>query len=127
MALPCQTKRLQKKWLHGFIFPVSCGKALPKKEVDNTNYEEIDPFYLSNEWRAIRIKVINKYGKICMKCKSEHRINIDHIKPRKHYPHLELVFDNLQVLCAKCNKSKGNKYVQDFRPDARKPLEKFIR
>ena len=36
--------------------------------------------------------------------------NIDHIKPRKFFPELALDILNLQLLCAKCNKRKGNKY-----------------
>lgn len=43
-------------------------------------------------------------------------INVDHIKPRLHHPHLALEFSNLQVLCPRCNKAKGNKHETDYRP-----------
>jgi 5-methylcytosine-specific restriction endonuclease McrA len=41
-------------------------------------------------------------------------MHVDHIKPRRKYPHLALVFDNLQVLCHDCNHGKGNE-IFDFR------------
>ncbi|RYZ77711.1 MAG: hypothetical protein EOP05_00795 [Proteobacteria bacterium] len=42
-------------------------------------------------------------------------MHVDHIKPRSKYPHLELEFSNLQVLCRQCNFGKSNKYEDDFR------------
>lgn len=79
-----------------------------------------DPFLNSAEWKAMRRKVIETYGARCMKCsyvpKDLRQINVDHIKPRKYYPHLALVFGNLQVLCCACNKAKGNKDETDYRP-----------
>lgn len=71
------------------------------------------------EWKLLRSSVVAHYGGRCMKCKiipKDHRkINVDHIKPRKYYPDLSLVFDNLQVLCNRCNKDKGNKHMTDYR------------
>lgn len=66
-----------------------------------------DGFLNSIEWKTLRKKAIEVYG-----------INVDHIKPRKLYPELALNFDNLQILCPRCNKSKGNKYVSDYRHPA---------
>jgi 5-methylcytosine-specific restriction endonuclease McrA len=54
-----------------------------------------------------------------MKCgctpKDPTKTNVDHIKPRRRYPELALEFSNLQILCNRCNKQKGNK-VADYRP-----------
>ena len=79
-----------------------------------------DRFLVSVEWRDLRLKVLEKYGRICMCCKRIPRnkasINVDHIKARKYFPELSLVFENLQVLCDKCNKRKGNKHFTDYRP-----------
>jgi 5-methylcytosine-specific restriction endonuclease McrA len=54
-----------------------------------------------------------------MRCGSEpkdrRKVNVDHIKPRKYFPELALCFDNLQVLCSRCNKEKGNKTATDYR------------
>jgi len=69
-------------------------------------------FLRSPEWRALRRQAIARYGSTCVKCgrvgSKKSPINIDHIKPRKYYPELALDIDNLQPLCAPCNKRKGN-------------------
>ena len=76
-------------------------------------------FLLSPEWRALRAEVLDRYGTRCMRCqhvpKHSTTVNVDHIKPRLHFPELALVFDNLQVLCARCNKRKGNGHAKDYR------------
>ena len=43
-------------------------------------------------------------------------MNVDHIKPRKKFPELALVEDNLQVLCGACNHGKGNWDQTNWRP-----------
>lgn len=74
-------------------------------------------FLLSPEWRALRARVVAHYGGKCMKCSHipKRGVNVDHIKPRKLFPELALEFDNLQVLCSRCNKAKGNKHQTDYR------------
>lgn len=49
--------------------------------------------------------------------------NVDHIKPRKTHPWLALVFDNLQVLCSRCNKLKANNHCTDYRSREHKEHE----
>ncbi len=73
-------------------------------------------FLHSSEWKALRKKALHYYGNKCHKCGSKKRICVDHIKPRKFYPDLALDFNNLQILCAWCNKKKGNKHCKDYRP-----------
>lgn len=76
-------------------------------------------FLDSPAWKALRRDVIARYGRQCMKCKSTPKnpknTHVDHIKPRKTHPELALVFDNLQVLCCRCNKHKANR-IADYRP-----------
>jgi len=74
-------------------------------------------FLKSTEWKELREKVISHYGGRVMKCGFIPRrgVNVDHIKPRKLFPELSLCFDNLQVLCGRCNKAKGNKHTTDYR------------
>ena len=76
-----------------------------------------DGFTLLPEWREIRQRVISHYGGRCMCCGKvpDHGINVDHIKPRKFFPELALDFDNLQILCSRCNKAKGNRHHTDYR------------
>lgn len=75
-------------------------------------------FLESQEWRAMRAMVLDAYGVTCMKCGREpgnkRQPNVDHIRPRKRFPHLALEFNNLQVLCGRCNKKKGND-IADYR------------
>lgn len=84
------------------------------------NGVKVSEFYTSFEWLKLRMEVIKKYGAVCACCgsspkKDRIKINVDHIKPRKEFPELELVFDNLQVLCSDCNKGKGNWDKTDWR------------
>lgn len=81
-----------------------------------------DGFYLSEEWRRLRYRVIAKYEAKCMACGMSPKkhgivIHCDHIKPRSKHPHLALVFENLQLLCADCNMGKSNIDETDWRPE----------
>ena len=76
-------------------------------------------FLQSQEWKKLRSEVVKIYGRRCMKCgttpKDPKKTHVDHIKCRKFYPELSLSFENLQVLCCRCNKAKGNKNSIDYR------------
>lgn len=75
-----------------------------------------DDFYMSDAWRTIRKQVIITYGDQCMKCMRTKLVtHVDHIKPRSLFPELELDFNNLQVLCKKCNIKKSNTDQTDYR------------
>jgi 5-methylcytosine-specific restriction endonuclease McrA len=71
------------------------------------------------EWKALRKSMLERHGAKCMKCgvtpKNPAHINVDHIKCRKFYPELALDQNNLQLLCGRCNKAKGNKHMTDYR------------
>jgi 5-methylcytosine-specific restriction endonuclease McrA len=70
-----------------------------------------DSFLKSPEWKKLRAEAVQFFGNTCMKCGTwceSRRLNVDHIKPRKYYPHLSLDLNNLQVLCGRCNQEKGN-------------------
>lgn len=85
---------------------------LSNNDVAKLIYKTSDPFLYSKEWRDLRKKAIEMYGTVCVKCGAQSTkklpINIDHIKPRKYFPHLALEITNLQPLCQPCNKRKGN-------------------
>lgn len=98
-------------------------------EIANRLRINSDAFLTSPEWKELRKWVLAKYGPKCMKCgyisRGKLRPNVDHIKPRKLFPELALVEDNLQILCGRCNKRKGNKHCTDYRPD-QSPCRSFI-
>jgi hypothetical protein len=96
--------------------------------VDPTSRE----FLNTPEWKALRRQVVKKYGRQCMKCghtpANPRHTNVDHIKPRKLFPWLALVFENLQVLCGRCNKKKGNIFIADYRlriHKKKRPIKNF--
>lgn len=94
-------------------------KGKTVNEIANSIRVTGDSLLISNAWKSLKKKVHEKYGYQCMKCGripcNKKHSNVDHIKPRKYYPELALNFDNLQVLCGRCNKEKGNMHCTDYR------------
>jgi 5-methylcytosine-specific restriction endonuclease McrA len=76
-------------------------------------------FCRTREWAELRQRVLVRYGAVCQCCgASRHTgatMHVDHIKPRSKFPALELVEDNLQVLCELCNIGKSNTHQTDWR------------
>ncbi|EKS8373185.1 HNH endonuclease [Bacillus thuringiensis] len=75
-------------------------------------------FYKSNEWRTLRLKVIQRAKYECEHCKQKGKVttrdtldkrgrkmkmDVNHIKPVKTHPHLALGLDNLEYLCVRCH------------------------
>ena len=79
--------------------------------------KETDPFYSTWAWRAVRQKALERDLFECVLCAREGRYALSgagrivpvratmvhHIKPRKEYPELALVLDNLMSLCDSCH------------------------
>ena len=72
-----------------------------------------DPFYWSAPWLAVRQQALERDNYTCQKCLRKWKLGliprprdatmVHHIKPRKQYPELELVLDNLESLCDQCH------------------------
>lgn len=65
---------------------------------------------------SLRFRVLKEAKRRCALCgatKNETLLDVDHIIPRSKGG--KTVYENLQVLCSKCNRSKGNKDQTDFR------------
>lgn len=97
----------------------SQGDGWKKKTKIDVNSDE---FLKSYAWLTLRMKVFLLYGRRCLCCgatpESGAIMNVDHIKPRRLFPHLALDIKNLQVLCGDCNKGKGSWDQTDWRqPD----------
>ena len=78
-----------------------------------------DEFLNSYQWRKVRYQALLRSDGRCEACgagKAQGAVlNVDHIKPRRHYPELALDIDNLQVLDSPCNHGKGNWDETDWR------------
>lgn len=96
--------------------PYKRDKAAQAAKKKRDTYAE---FYDSQAWLELRYQVLKKYGPTCMLCgrsrKDGAQIHVDHIKPRRHHPELELHEDNLQVLCRECNLGKRAHDDTDWR------------
>jgi 5-methylcytosine-specific restriction enzyme A len=71
-----------------------------------------DNFYNNQPWRKLRKrKLIN--DPLCEQCKQEGRTTaantVDHIRPRRWWPDLELEYSNLRSNCTKCHNRKSAK------------------
>lgn len=64
------------------------------------------PYYVTPDQRK---RVMERDDYKCVKCGTEERLSIDHIKPRSRGGSNE--DNNLQVLCLYCNSGKGNRTV----------------
>lgn len=73
-----------------------------------------DFFLKSKEWKNIRKAVFETYGKRCLSCGSEYRLEVDHIEAMYMHPSRRLDFNNLQPLCRDCNSIKGTATI-DYR------------
>lgn len=86
-------------------------KTIELAEVRKQDIEEQKRFYASAEWRLVREQVIQEQGRVCQECgchiSNDYDLTVDHIKPRSKFPELALEKSNLQVLCRRCNSSKG--------------------
>lgn len=106
-------------------------KGKTDNEVASMIKKSGDGFLYTSEWKRLKEKAHEVYGYTCMRCKKTPKnkkdSNVDHIKPRKHFPELSLDFDNLQVLCGDCNKKKGNKHYTDYRNQGYQPWESYVK
>jgi len=75
-------------------------------------------FYKSKSWVCLKAAIYEVFPRVCMKCGNKNGPHhVDHIKPRSKFPKLELNIFNLQILCAECNRKKGNKNTIDYRDE----------
>lgn len=80
--------------------------------------DKLMKFYKSKEWRALRLKAIERAKHECEHCKQKGKVttrdaldkrgrkmkmDVNHIKPVKTHPHLALDLSNLEYLCVRCH------------------------
>lgn len=88
--------------------------AMPKGRPHYRPGMSSDEFCSCWEWLTLRYEVLRVHGPKCMLCGAWGN-HVDHIKPRSKHPELELVLENLQILCEQCNVGKSNLYEDDWR------------
>ena len=106
-------------------------KSKTNHQVQQTRVRDIhtstDAFLQTYEWRRVRMEALKKYGAKCQCCGATPAhgavMNVDHIKPRKIFPHLALDINNLQILCHECNHGKGNWDMTDWRESSEIPFK----
>lgn len=117
---------LMEWFCHQTPLPKSKGYAREERVALAATHPASPEFLWTPEWRRLRLVVLKKRGRRCECCGATPTdgktvINVDHIKPRRKYPDLALVEDNLQVLCDVCNHGKGNWDETDWRAAEVKP------
>lgn len=94
-----------------------CEKALRefivKKGLGIWDYRMLDTDPIPDSLRYRVLKESEGRCSLCGATKKERPLDVDHIIPRSKGGKNE--YANLQVLCSKCNRSKGNKDDTDFR------------
>ena len=107
---------------HEGSLPVPAGSK-PKPAAPSVSSKA--SFYASWEWATLRMKALKANGGRCECCGAgasdttiggdSVRLHVDHIKPISQHWELRLEPDNLQVLCAECNRGKGAWDETDWR------------
>lgn len=110
------SKRDAKNYIRQFLTKKSRSVTKPNKAEILSRKTD---FLNSWEWTTLRYQALQKFGRRCMCCGATPEtgavLHVDHIKPRSKFPRLALDINNLQVLCAACNKGKGNWDETDYR------------
>jgi 5-methylcytosine-specific restriction protein A len=73
--------------------------------------KQVNPFYRSKQWEALRTTALRRDNYTCTKCgvlclgkkKKSPSPNVDHILPISKRPDLKLNLDNLRTLCSSCH------------------------
>lgn len=84
--------------------------SLPEKDRNNNLIYKLFNRYNKED---IRTALKKMYGGLCCYCESKIGIvsfyNIEHRKPKKHYPEYTFEWDNLHLVCQMCNTYKSDK------------------
>lgn len=71
-----------------------------------------DKFYSSTAWRKLRAKV-KKIQPLCKVCKKEGKTvrmhSVDHRLPRRFWPKLSLILENMVAMCHSCHATKSTR------------------
>src|SRR5262245_21641444 len=92
---------------------------IAKKGIKIWDYRMLDFSSVTDELRYRVLKEARGRCALCGASVKDVPLDVDHILPRSRKG--RTVYENLQALCAKCNRTKGNKDDTDFRSYGREP------
>lgn len=83
-------------------------------------------------WHVLRMAALERDGWACVKCGSQKRLEVDHVKPVRTHPALAYVMANLQCLCPACHTRKtrleiGFKPIPEDRQAWRNSVDALMR
>ena len=116
VSLATQKLTLEQKATLRMICEQRLQEYVSKRGLSIWDYRLLDTEPVSDD---LRYQVLRDSGRRCELCgatKKDRPLHIDHIIPRSRGGKTERA--NLQVLCSKCNCTKGNKDTTDYSEDA---------
>lgn len=79
-----------------------------------------------HRWAVLRQQALDLLPNECVICGSTEKLQVDHIIPVSVKPELEFDINNLQILCAFHNNSKGNRVEQRIEWFNKRYLDKLV-
>lgn len=83
------------------------------------NSGQLMKFYKSKEWKAVRLKALERDKNECQSCKRKGKYrkakNVHHLKEVKTHPYLALDLNNTECICIQCHNDEHRrleKYIQ---------------
>ena len=113
VSLNIQKLTLEQKAHIKMVCELKIQQYVAKKGLAIWDYRLLDNNPISD---VLRLRVLHESGGRCALCgatKKDMPLHVDHIKPRSKGG--KTVYENLQVLCARCNQTKSNKSEFDYR------------
>lgn len=113
ISLNCRSLTLQQKAELKKICEAKIQDYIVAKGLSIWDYRLMDESPISDVMRLRLLAEAKGRCALCGATKDERPLDIDHIIPRSKGG--KTVYENLQVLCSKCNRTKGNKEDKDYR------------
>ena len=106
-----------------FDWDIKMDRHTPGFNPKNVPWDIRSKFYDKKEWKSLRDEFIESKSSeelVCTQCnkgpftkENWSDMNVDHIKPVKHFWEERLNISNLQILCSICNRVKLNYYKEN--------------
>ncbi len=113
VSLTTQLRSLEQKAQIKMLCEMKLQEFVQKRGLGIWDYRLLETDPVPDDLRYQVLAASDGRCALCGATKKERPLDVDHIIPRSRSGRNEL--DNLQVLCAKCNRAKGNKDDTDFR------------